>query len=72
MVRRLGQNSTGVFAFDGSYSGDNFADFLLGYPLSVRRSYFRFLYGDAGNLQSIYLQDDYRVLPNLTITAGLR
>jgi hypothetical protein len=67
-----GQTSTGVFAFNGGYSGDNFADFLLGYPLSVQRSYIRYLYGDAGNLQSTYLQDNYRVLPNLTINAGLR
>lgn len=69
---QLGQNSTGVFTFNGNYSGDNFADFLLGYPQSVARSYFRSLYGDAGNLQSMYVQDDYRLRPNLTVNIGMR
>jgi hypothetical protein len=69
---QLGQQSTGVFTFNGQYSGDNFADFLLGYPLSVQRSYFRFLYGNAGNNQSTYLQDDYRVRSSLTLNLGLR
>jgi hypothetical protein len=69
---QLGQNSTGVFTFNGNYSGDNFADFLLGYPQSVARSYFRSLYGDAGNLQSMYVQDDYRLRPNFTINIGMR
>jgi hypothetical protein len=69
---RLGQNSTGVFTFNGGYSGDNFADFLLGYPQSVARSFFRSLYGDAGNLQSMYAQDDYRIAPNVTLNLGGR
>jgi outer membrane receptor protein involved in Fe transport len=58
--------------FNGNYSGDNFADFLLGYPQSVVHSYFRALYGDAGNLQSTYAQDDYCLKPNLTLNIGLR
>lgn len=69
---QLGQNSTGVFTFNGKYSGDNFADFLLGYPLSVSRSFFRSLYGDTGNLHSMYGQDDYRVAHNLTLNLGVR
>jgi hypothetical protein len=67
-----GSNSIGTFTFNGDYSGDNFADFLLGYPLSSSRSYFRNLWGNAGNFQAFYVQDNYHALPNLTLTLGLR
>jgi hypothetical protein len=67
-----GSNSVGTFNFNGGYSGDNFADFLLGYPLSASRSYYRSLWGSAGNFQSFYVQDDYHAMPKLTINAGLR
>ncbi|WP_035356731.1 TonB-dependent receptor [Edaphobacter aggregans] len=67
-----GNNSSGTFNFNGSYSGDNMADFLLGYPRSASRSSFRSLWGNAGNFQSFFVQDNYHVLSNLTINAGLR
>jgi hypothetical protein len=67
-----GNNSTGTFNFNGNYSGDNFADFLMGYPLSASRSTFRNLWGNTGSFQAFYLQDDYTAKPNLTINAGLR
>lgn len=67
-----GNNSSGTFNFNGAYSGDNLADFLLGYPLSASRSSFRSLWGNAGNFQAFYGQDDYHARPNLTINAGLR
>jgi Carboxypeptidase regulatory-like domain len=67
-----GSNSVGTFTFNGSYSGDNFADFLLGYPGSGSRSYFRSLWGNFGNLQAMYVQDNYHAAHNLTVNIGLR
>jgi hypothetical protein len=67
-----GNNSTGTFNFNGAYSGDNMADFLMGLPRSASRSSFRSLWGNAGNFQSFYAQDNYHALRNLTVNAGLR
>ncbi|WP_353072482.1 TonB-dependent receptor [Tunturiibacter gelidoferens] len=67
-----GNNSVGTFNFNGAYSGDNFADFLLGDPLSASRSTFRNLWGSAGSFQAMYFQDDYHARPNFTINAGFR
>ena len=67
-----GNNSTGTFNFNGAYSGDNMADFLMGYPRSASRSSFRSLWGNAGNFQSFYAQDNFHAKSNLTINAGLR
>ncbi len=67
-----GNNSTGTFNFNGAYSGDNMADFLMGLPRSASRSSFRSLWGNAGNFQSFYVQDDYHAASKLTVNAGLR
>ena len=71
----------GNFIFTGQYSndpnnpnttGDAFADFLLGYPAQTQRQV-----GDAQaylrrNNYSSYIQDDWRLTPRITISAGLR
>jgi hypothetical protein len=67
-----GNLSVGTFTFLGTYTGDGFADFLLGYPDNVQRSYFRNLWGNKANFQSLYVQDDYRVRSNVTVNVGLR
>src|SRR6185437_1560178 len=67
-----GSRSVGIFNFVGTYTGDAFADFLLGYPDSVTRDYFKELNGDWANFWGFYVQDSYRATRNLTINAGVR
>jgi len=66
--------SPGNFTFNQSYSGDSFADFLLGVPSSTGN-------GDPSGeyprrlrtmQYAAYIQDDWKLLPNLTINAGMR
>jgi hypothetical protein len=67
-----GSNSVGSFSFNGAYTGDNFADFLLGYTKSATRSYFRQIWGSLGNFQAYYFQDDYRLRPDFKLNLGIR
>jgi hypothetical protein len=76
-----GNTSQGQLNFNGQYSqnptstgntGDAFADFLLGLPNSMQRSTPQPLFGVAGNLWSLYAQDDWRVTKDLTVNVGLR
>ena len=68
----IGQNSVGNFSFVGTYSGDAFADMLLGYPDNVTRSAFQTLQGNVDDFKSWYFNDNFRVRPNLTLNLGLR
>lgn len=76
-----GSNPTGSFTFTGWFTqdaaktpgtGSSMADFLLGYPLStsinssLNKSYLR------DNALDAFAQDDWRVLPNLTLVYGIR
>ncbi len=66
------QNPRGTFGFDGSISGSDFADFLLGVPNSAALAF-----GNAdkrlhGTSMNAYLTDDWRVNPTVTLNYGLR
>jgi hypothetical protein len=68
----IGQNSNGSFSFVGTYTGDAFGDFLLGYPDNASRSPFQTLQGDYDNFKAWYFNDNFRVRPGLTINMGAR
>ncbi len=61
----------GVFAFNGTKTGNAYADFLLGLPSSmtqdapVRKT-------DNGWYLSAFAQDDFRVHPRVTLNLGVR
>jgi hypothetical protein len=65
------QRSSGIFNFNGQYTGNAFADFLLGYASSANLSKYATL-----NFRSPYThffaQDDWRVTRSLTFNLGLR
>jgi Carboxypeptidase regulatory-like domain len=64
-------NNYGVFSFNGSKTGNAYADFLLGLPATmsqdapVRKT-------DNGAYFSAFAQDDYRIHPRVTLNLGLR
>lgn len=61
----------GNYIFNGSFSGDNMSDFLLGKLSEFDQSAMQ---GTANRqtLPGLYVQDTFRATSNLTITGGLR
>ena len=63
--------SNGLFAFFGTETGSDFADFLIGAPS-------RFQQGDAqpfymrNRYGALFLQDSWRLLPSVTVNYGAR
>lgn len=67
-----GQGQEGVFNFSNKYTGVGLADFVSGYPGSVVRAFPISLYGSIGNWYTGFIQDNWRVRPDLTLNIGMR
>jgi hypothetical protein len=62
----------GTFNFDGRFTGEPLADFLLGLPGTFSRSLPRAAIAERIWELAAYIQDEFRVTSRLTLTYGLR
>ena len=68
-----GMSARGSFTFNGQYTGDGFADYLLGLPSYAYRSWP--LYGSGVKsipYSGFYAQDAFNISPKLTLNYGVR
>jgi hypothetical protein len=65
--------SRGVFDFNGQYTGNGFADYLLGYTDSSLRNYPIHTFGMKSNPYGAFFVDDsWKISSQLTVELGLR
>jgi hypothetical protein len=65
--------SRGSWFFNGQYTGDGFADYLLGYIASAQRNTPLNQFGQLHSpYTALYVQDYWKVSPNVTLNLGLR
>ncbi len=62
----------GSFAFDGRYTGNAFADFLLGDTLGPSRTTENLQTEPRNSRGALFVQDDWTVTAKLTLNLGLR
>ena len=66
------QAARGSFGYTGQWTGNALADFMLGYPTSANVGIGSGSEDTRTNWLHTYIQDEWEVLPNLTIDIGLR
>lgn len=63
--------SSGRFVFDGTFSKNNMADYLLGRPVSFTQNSF-IVQGGNYYIPAFYVQDNFKIARRLTLNLGLR
>jgi hypothetical protein len=71
-VFNFGRGETAADPAQSSVSGNGFASFLLGQPSSINNSLSLHSPRRAGEYSAVYLQDDMKVDPTLTLNLGIR
>ena len=65
-------NPRGTLTFTGAATGDPFADFLIGVPSASAIAFGNAVTALRGASPDAYVNDDWRVLPTVTLNVGLR
>jgi hypothetical protein len=71
IIQLSSQDERGQYGFDGTYTGDSLADFLLGLPRNLSRTTLTPEPIEHENLVYSHFSDTWRPRPNLTIDYGL-
>jgi hypothetical protein len=62
----------GLFNYSGTFTGNSFSDFLLDQVALKGRGFAGEAWTHLQNRISLYVQDDFKLRPNLTLNLGLR
>jgi hypothetical protein len=68
----IGANNYGNFSFDASFTGSDFADFLLGLPADTSYAIVQSDNNGATWHYNFFAQDSFKVSPKLTLEYGVR
>ena len=71
-VQDVFANTEGGFSFNGQYTGNDFADFLLGYANNYQEAGVQDFGHWDNKSWALYVQDNWKVTPRLTLNLGLR
>ena len=69
---QLPNDARGLYTYNGAYTGNALADFLLGYPSQAQVGIGEGAENAHTNWAQFYIEDGWQIKPSLRINAGLR